>query len=295
MPTPAIAHFGTTLIESPPPDGIDQKDVPFTSDLARTDRFLSLLGMTCYVRNMYEGVGRQFIYRRGAQDDVDYIEKDTFTSYRAVARPDAGMPRVGDTVFRLTHADPVGIYKALQAESLIETIATGGQEAAFLSGKVGAVLFMGPDGQQYELCATGPSACDNHVVYIWTDHDVLAETVDEFTREFGFGPASEADFHGIAKLTLIRRETPGMTLGFITPFDKDGIAPRWTDDIFLEAGYSHYRLASPDMAHTVGISREAFPQGGDVAFVYFRESYIELVQIHEEDEACQEKTAKTAA
>lgn len=295
MPTPAIAHFGTTLIETPPPEGVKQADVPMTGALERTDRFLSLFGMTLAVRNLYEGIGRQYIYRRGRQDDADYIEKDTFTSYRSVPRPDAGKPRVGDTIFRLTHADPVGIYKTLQAESLIESVSTGEQEASFLSGTASAVLFMGPDGQQYELCATGPAAADNHAVYIWTDPDVLAETVDDFAQEFGFQTTGERDFYGFGRLTLIQRESPGMTLGFITPFDKDGIAPRWTDDIFLEAGYSHYRLASPEMAHTLDVSREAFPQGGDVAFVYFRESYIELVQIHGEDETPQKTTAETAA
>ena len=53
---------------------------------------------------------------------------------------------------------------------------------------------------------------------------------------------------------------------------------RWSDDIFLEAGYSHFRLGAVDMPRTVQATREAFPQGGDVAFVYFADSYLELVQ-----------------
>ena len=48
-----------------------------------------------------------------------------------------------------------------------------------------------------------------------------------------------------------------------------------------EAGYSHYRMGSPDMAHTESVTRQAFPKGGDVAFVYFRESYLELVQVED--------------
>ena len=284
MSTPSIAHFGTTLIEVAPPEGVKQEDVPLTGALERTDRFLQLFGMKLAMRNLYEGLGRQYIYRRGSMDDVDYIEKDTFTSYSGVVRPDAeGLPRVGDTVFRLTHADPIGIYRTLRDEALIECLGTPEQESAFLDGGGESLLFMGPDAQRYELCATQPTAADNHVVYIWTDPSELDGTIADFSKEFGFEPAGEADFHGIGKLNCIRREAPGMTMGFITPYADDQIAPRWTDDIFREGGYSHFRLGSPDMAHTQKVSREAFPQGGDVAFIYFRESYLELVQIQPED------------
>lgn len=294
MATPSIAHFGTTLIEVAPPEGVRQEDVPLTGALERTDRFLRLFGMTLAMRNLYEGLGRQYIYRRGRQDNVDYVEKDTFTSYTGVTRPDVGLPRVGDTIFRLTHADPIGIYRTLRGEDLIECLGSADQEAAFLAGSGESLLFMGPDAQRYELCSTRPTTAENHVVYIWTDPGELDETIGDFTQEFGFAPAGDGDFHGLGKLSLIKRETPGMTMGFITPFAPDQIAPRWTDDIFREGGYSHFRLGSPDMAHTQKISREAFPQGGDVAFIYFRESYLELVQIHEE-EVSGEKAVETAA
>lgn len=284
MATPSIAHFGTTLIEETPPEGVKQEDVPLTGSLERTDKFLRLFGMKLAMRNLYEGLGRQYIYRRGSMDDVDYIEKDTFTSYRGARRPDSGgLPRVGDTIFRLTHADPIGIYRTLLEDELVDCIGTPTQETAFLGGAGDRLLFLGPDGQRYELCGTHATAADNHIVYIWTDPAELEETVADFTQEFGFEAAGEADFHGIGELRCIRRETPGMTLGFLTPYADDQIAPRWTDDIFLEGGYSHYRLGSPDMAHTQKVSREAFPQGGDVAFIYFRESYLELVQIQPEE------------
>lgn len=283
MATPSIAHFGTTLIEEAPPEGVAQEDVPMTGALERTDRFLQLFGMKLAMRNLYEGLGRQYIYRRGSMDDVDYVEKDTFTSYRGALRPDAGLPRVGDTIFRLSHADPIGIYRTLKQEDLIECLGTPEQEAAFLDGSGDYLLFMGPDAQRYELCATQATTADNHIVYIWTDPVELEETVADFSQEFGFEAAGAADFHGIANVRLIRRDCPGMTLGFLTPFSADQIAPRWTDDIFLEGGYSHYRLGSPDMEHTQKVSRESFPQGGDVAFIYFRESYLELVQIQPEE------------
>lgn len=283
MATPSIAHFGTTLIEEAPPEGVAQEDVPMTGALERTDRFLQLFGMKLAMRNLYEGLGRQYIYRRGSMDDVDYVEKDTFTSYRGALRPDAGMPRVGDTIFRLSHADPIGIYRTLKEEDLIECLGTPEQEDAFLNGAGDHLLFMGPDAQRYELCPTRATTADNHVVYIWTDPAELDETVADFSQEFGFEAAGDGDFHGISKVRLIRRDSPGMTLGFLTPFSADQIAPRWTDDIFLEGGYSHYRLGSPDMVHTQKVSRESFPQGGDVAFIYFRESYLELVQIQPEE------------
>ena len=57
----SIAHFGTTLIESAPPEGTDQATIPMTGDLARTHEFLTVLGAEIYIRNMYPGVGRQFI------------------------------------------------------------------------------------------------------------------------------------------------------------------------------------------------------------------------------------------
>ncbi len=44
MATPSIPHFGTTLYEAPPAADADQSALPFEGQLARTDRFLTLLG-----------------------------------------------------------------------------------------------------------------------------------------------------------------------------------------------------------------------------------------------------------
>ena len=59
----------------------------------------------------------------------------------------------------------------------------------------------------------------------------------------------------------------------------EGLAhERWTDDIFKEAGYSHFRLGALNKQGTETETRQAFPAAGDVAFVYFEDSYLELVQ-----------------
>ena len=53
MPTPPLAHFGTTLAEAAPDEGVDPASMPFSGDLERTDRFLSLLGMERFIDNVY--------------------------------------------------------------------------------------------------------------------------------------------------------------------------------------------------------------------------------------------------
>ena len=51
-------------------------------------------------------------------------------------------------------------------------------------------------------------------------------------------------------------------------------------DIFKDAGYSHFRLGSPDKSLVLDNAEEAFPDGGGpVAYVHFQNSYLELVQI----------------
>ena len=87
MGTPPIAHFGTTIIEAPPPKGTDQRDVPKAGALGDQLAFLEALGFAPAMENMYPGMGRQFIWRRGEPDDVNYIELDNFTSYAASDRP----------------------------------------------------------------------------------------------------------------------------------------------------------------------------------------------------------------
>jgi hypothetical protein len=279
MGTPTIAHYGTTLMEAMPPQGTAYADHPKQGDLANTLEFLEMFGFKPLIENMYEGLGRQYIWSRGNQDDADYIEKDTFTSFTSVERPATDMPRIGDTFFRMTHADPVGIYSTLKDKGLAEHIGNPDQEAAFLAGETDRVIYLGPDGQRYELCATLATSAANHTVYICTDPAELDATQADFESEFGLAQAGTEDFYGYATAHLLRREDPGITIALITPTGDTALEPRWTDDIFKEAGYSHYRMGSPDMAHTESVTRQAFPKGGDVAFVYFRESYLELVQL----------------
>ncbi|TDI60564.1 MAG: hypothetical protein E2O92_05185 [Alphaproteobacteria bacterium] len=281
MGTPSIAHYGTTLMEDMPPEGTAYADHPKEGDLADTLQFLDLFGFKPLIENMYEGLGRQFIWSRGNQDDADYVEKDTFTSFTAGERPKTDMPRIGDTFFRMSHADPVGIYQTLKDKGLISHIGNPDHEAAFLAGDADRVIYMGPDKQRYELCATLPTIAANHIVYICTDPDELDATLADFEAEFGLSPAGTEDFYGYATAHLLTREDPGITIALITPVEGTSLEPRWTDDIFKEAGYSHYRLGSPNMAHTESVTRQAFPKGGDVAFVYFRESYLELVQVED--------------
>lgn len=278
MGTPSIAHYGTTLIERPGPDDVPQAEHPMTGDLEKTDRFLKLLGLEILITNMYPGIGRQYIYARGRHGDADYVEKDTFTSYVAVERPASDKPRVGDTIFRITHADSIALYKQFCAEGLVTCLSTKSQELTFQSGDANCILIMGPDKQRYELCATKDTVADNHVVYVWTDPSELEEAKADFTKEFAMQLEGIEDFHGLGTAHLLRREDPGIIIGLLVPETADGILPRWTDDIFKEAGYSHFRLGSPNKAHTLTKTREAFPPGGDVDFVYYRDSYLELVQ-----------------
>jgi len=279
MGTPSIAHYGTTLMEAQPPEGTVYADHPKEGDLAKTLEFLDLFGFKPLIENMYEGLGRQYIWSRGSQDDADYVEKDTFTSFASVERPQTDMPRVGDTFFRMSHADPVGIYRTLKARKLVDPMVNAEYETAFLARAVDCIIYRGPDGQRYELCATLETTAENHTVYICTDPAELEATMADFVAEFGLTPAGTEDFYGYATAHLLKREDPGITIALLTAAEGTALEPRWTDDIFKEAGYSHYRMGSPDMAHTEEVTRQAFPKGGDVAFVYFRESYLELVQV----------------
>ena len=281
MSTLPIAHFGTTLAEPAPGRGVDQASVPFTGDLERTDRFLSLLGMERFVDNIYPGMGRQFIYRRGKLGDADYFEKDTFTSYRAQRSPPSERPRVADTIFRITHADPIPVCRELVTDELATPAGPSQELQGFLAGALDAVLLIGPDHQRYELTTKRESALDN-AVFVWTDPARLARTVEAYADHFAIEAVADGEthtFHGIASLTLLQRQTPAVTIGLLTPLDGASLAPRWTDDIFQEAGYSHFRLGSPNKERAKAVSREVYPDTDDVSFILFCESYLELVQI----------------
>lgn len=285
MGSPSIAHFGTTIIEAPPPPGVPQREAAIAGALERTLRFLSILGLRPLVENMYEGIGRQYIWARGAPGDADYLEIDSFTSYRAVDRDPAEGPRVGDTIFRITHPEPRNVYARWQAEGLVTPVGPAAEEAEFLAGAAPWVLVRGPQGQRFEFGRSTPDRATNHTVYVWTDPARLEETAAAFAREFDLAVAGDGEFHADARVRLLTRPRPGITIGLLTPLPGGRIAPRWTDDIFVEAGYSHFRLGSFDKTRTRAASREAFPDGGDVSFVYFADSYLELVQIHPDDPA----------
>tara|TARA_A100001037_G_scaffold306672_2_gene353892 strand:+ start:6699 stop:7535 length:837 start_codon:yes stop_codon:yes gene_type:complete len=275
MATPSIAHFGTTIIEAPPPEGVEQRDVPIEGALKNTLRFLEIFGFQPLIENFYPGMGRQYIWRRGEPGDVDYIEKDNFTSYRAEQRPANERPRVGDTVFRLTHSDPVGMWLKWCEEGLVRA-ADDAIAEDFVAGRTEWLLLTGPDGQHYELGPTQPTAAQNHLIYVWTAKADLEDVAIAYREHFGLEQGGREDFHGLGQVRLLRRAEPGVTVGLICR--DDDVEPRWTDDIFVEAGYSHFRLGAVDMARTVDATREAFPSAGDVAFVYFKDSYLELVQ-----------------
>jgi hypothetical protein len=270
----SIAHFGTTLAERAPQEGEDIETMPKRGDLERTDRFLTILGMEVYITNMYPGVGRQYIYRRGEMTDVDYFEKDTFTSFTATLPPAAESPRVGETIFRITDKNAISTYRKFLDEDLITSSVS---EAAFLSGSSTSVLFLGPDQQHYELCHAKDSMAENHRIYIWTDPKKFGEYADSFCEHFSLNHIGTEDFHGVATAYLLRRENPGVTIALLVPVDGK-VAPKWSKNIFNEAGYSHFRLGSTNKNAVLDVSEEAFPEAGGVAFVHFHDSYLELVQ-----------------
>jgi hypothetical protein len=281
MSTPAIAHFGTTIAEPAPSPDVSQRDVPIEGDLAATLRFLELSGFEPLLENFYPGIGRQYIWRRGRPGDVDYLEQDNFTSYSARPRPATPGPRVGDTVFRLTHREPRALLAELEAEGLAR-IERGPARERFLAGDCDWLLLAGPNGQCYELGGTQPTVAGNHVIYVWTQASELEAVTAAHQQHFGLRPVSgpvsgPEEFHGLGSVRRLSRERPGVTIGLLHD-PVAGLSPRFSDDIFGVAGYSHYRLGALDQAATAAAHREAFPPAGDVSFVYFADSYLELVQ-----------------
>ncbi len=277
MSTPAIAHFGTTIIEAAPPAGVAQADVPLDGVLGDTLDFLKVLGFEPGIMNLYEGIGRQFIWRRGEPTDVEYVEQDNFTSYVAEARPATAGPRVGDTIFRLTHADPLRALDTLQERNLV-TLDQPEKLSSFRDGEQAWLLLTAPNGQRYEFGRTQKSRADNHCVYIWTASDRLAAVRQSFVEHFDLSPTNTTDFHGLAKVARLTRAHPGVTIGLLHEPTTGTLAPRWTEDIFKEAGYAHYRMAAANKAQTCAYARQAFADAGDVSFVHFEDSYLELIQ-----------------
>jgi hypothetical protein len=280
MRTPAIPHNGTTLAESPPPPGVSQAEAPLAGMLGATDRFLRLAGFEPLVRNLYPGVGRQYIYRRGRPSEPDYLEKDCFTSYVAQPPPPSAAPRVGETIFRFPHRDPWALYRSWRAEGLATPLLGERAESAFLAGEAPALLLRGPDTQRYELTRSSPERVHNFAVFVWTDPARLAETIDAYAKQFAIEPLGAAEtYHGIAALQRLVRREPAVTIGLLTPLGGASLAPRWRDDIFQEVGYSHFRLGAPDKSAVIARNPEAFPATGDVSYVMFHDSYLELVGV----------------
>jgi hypothetical protein len=279
MRTPAIPHYGTTLHEAPPPAGVAQADAPLAGMLGATDRFLRLAGFELLVRNLYPGVGRQYIYRRGVHADADYLEKDCFTSYAAQHPSASATPRIGETIFRFPHRDPRALYRAWRAEGLAAPLLGASAEDAYLAGDAAALLLRGPDTQRYELTHSARERTENFAVFVWTDPARLAETIDAYAKQFAIEQTGAAEsYHGIATLHRLVRREPGVTIGLLTPLPGGEIAPRFSDDIFQEVGYSHFRLGSPNKPLVLAQNRETYPPTGDVAYVMFNESYLELVE-----------------
>ena len=273
-PTPCLAHYGTTLAEEAPPAGTSLADLPVTGQVASSLAFADALGMTLLSNNLYDGVGRQWIFGRGDRSDPDYFEKDQFSSFIASTIPALRSPRVGDTVFRLPLRGLTAGREHLDRLLRAPSWAPGG-------GSDGR-LVLGPDDQVYELTESSDDRVDNRVISVWHPPAEIDGAVDAFQRWFGFELVEhEADFHGLGRAAVLRRADPAITIQLVRCAP---VAPRWTsgsvrDDIFRQVGYSHFRLGAPSKQAVQAVSETVFADTGDVSYVMFEESYLELVTL----------------
>jgi hypothetical protein len=184
-------------------------------------------------------------------------------------------------IFRLPHRDPQRIWRRLRAEGLVDPLGPANAEAAFRAGRSPRLLFRGPDTQRYELAPSAENAVENHAVFIWTHPAALEAALKAYAEEFDLerSTSSPVDFHGLGEATVLARDRAPVTVGLLTPHPGQALAPRLTDDIFAEVGYSHFRLGSPRKALCKARNREMFPDTGDVSYVLFHEAYLELVEI----------------
>ncbi len=274
----SIAHFGTTLAETPPAEDEDQNATSMSGDLKRTDEFLKILGAEVYITNLYP-FGRQFIYKRGKPTDPDYFEKDTFTSYTAAPMPKTKTPRIGETIFRLPHRNAPKVAALLNDKGLIEPLS---DYNAFINEVSHTLFFIGPDKQRYELTQSSDAQHINHRVYVWTDESDLDDHKDGYAESFDLQFQGTEDFYNFGTAHLLVRQNPGVTIALLTT--KNGtLSPKNSFDIFGDAGYSHFRLSAPNKSRALNNSVEAFPDGGGpVAYVHFQNSYLELVQFGSE-------------
>ena len=271
MTTPCLAHYGVTVAEPPVPDH-ELATAPPGGDAAAGLAFLGHLGFEPLHTNLYAGVGRQWILRRGRIGDPGYVERDLFTSFRADEPVHAGgdPARVGDTVFRLPVDDP---------DAVLADLVGRGWAAPYL-GVLGP-LFRGPDAAVYELTPiTGDDAVDR-TISLWTDPAVLDRAVTTWCTMFGLQRARITDFHRLATATVLRRrrDSGSLTLQLLTPRAGAPLAPRVTADIFAQQGYPHFRLGAADKAAALAAGEVVFPDTGDVSYVLVEGAYLELVEL----------------
>jgi hypothetical protein len=268
--TPDLAHYGVTVAEPALADDQLAGAAP-GGDAADGLDFLTHLGFEPLHTNLYPGIGRQWIVRRGDRGDPGYLERDVFTSFRADGTAIAGddPPAVGDAVFRLPVDDPVAMLADLRARGWAEP---------YLGAQ--GPLFRGPDAAVYELTAiTGDQGIDR-TISMWTDPDRLDAAIDVWRSVFALEPMGTAPFHGVAEASVLRRAGEGaLTLQLLIPRHGAPLAPRVTDDIFAQQGYPHFRLGAADKQAARRAGETVFPDTGDVSYVLVEGAYLELVEL----------------
>lgn len=268
--TPCLAHYGVTVAEPPVADDA-LATAPPGGGAADGLAFLRHLGFEPLHENLYAGIGRQWILRRGQRGDAGYLERDLFTSFRAggVARAGGPTPAVGDIVFRLPVADVAATMAGLR-------------ERGWARPYLGAdALFVAPDAAVYELAPiTGDDATDR-TISLWTDPSTVERAAATWHDLFGLELVAKGEpFHGVAEATVLRRTGAGaVTLQLLTPVGGLPLAPRVTDDIFAQEGYPHFRLGAPDKARALAAGEVVFPDTGDVSYVLIEGAYLELVSL----------------
>ena len=269
--TPCLAHYGVTVAEPPVSDDRLADQEP-GGQAAEALAFLRWLGFVPLHTNLYAGIGRQWILRRGERGDAGYLERDLFTSFRAGEVDDAGgdVARAGDVVFRLPVTDP--------AATLRELIECGWAEP--YHGVLGP-LFRGPDAAVYELAPITDDGAVDRTVSLWTDPTTLHGAVATWTKTFGFDLVEEdVDYHGVAVATVLRRRgDAAITLQLLVPSEGAALPERITDDIFAQQGYPHFRLGAPDKVAAQSVGRTVFDDTGDVSYVLVEGAYLELIQL----------------
>jgi catechol 2,3-dioxygenase-like lactoylglutathione lyase family enzyme len=269
--TPCLAHYGVTVAEPPVADDLLAIQAPGGQAAAGLE-FLRWLGFEPLFTNLYPGIGRQWILRRGERGDAGYLERDLFTSFRAGGVDDAGsnIARIGDSIFRLPVDDPDATLVGLQEHGWAEPY----------MGVLGP-LFRGPDAAVYELTPIAGDQAVDRTVSLWTDPDVLDDAVATWISTFGFELVEkDVNFHGVALATVLRRRGVGpITLQLLTPAAGTVLPPRVTDDIFAQQGYPHFRLGAPHKAAAQAVGETVFPDTGDVSYVMVAGAYLELIQL----------------